>query len=70
MGQTYLARFRHLKALLPVMVQSLTDQTLTLRFPKAYKAVTPGQGAVLYEGQECLGGGLIDQVYYQGLQRL
>jgi tRNA-specific 2-thiouridylase len=69
-GQTYLARFRHLKALLPVTVQTLTDQTLTLRFPSAYKAVTPGQGAVLYEGQECLGGGLIDQVYYQGLQRL
>ncbi len=69
-GQTYHARFRHRQALLPVTVQSLTDQTLTLKFPSAYKAVTPGQGAVLYEGEECLGGGLIDQVYYQGLQRL
>ncbi len=69
-GQTYLARFRHRQALLPVVVKSLTNQTLTLSFPTGYKAITPGQGAVLYAGQECLGGGLIDQVYYQGGQRL
>lgn len=69
-GDQYLARFRHRKSLLPVMIQSLTDQTLTLRFPQGYKAMTPGQGAVLYKDKECLGGGLIDQVYYQGVQRL
>jgi tRNA-specific 2-thiouridylase len=69
-GQTYLARFRHRQPLLPVTIKSLTDQTLTLQFPQGYKAITPGQGAVLYEGRECLGGGLIDQVYYQGQQRL
>ncbi|MFZ9782193.1 MAG: aminomethyltransferase beta-barrel domain-containing protein, partial [Bacilli bacterium] len=44
--------------------------TLTLKFPSAYKAITPGQGAVLYDRDECLGGGLIDQIYYQGKQRL
>jgi tRNA-uridine 2-sulfurtransferase len=69
-GQTYLARFRHRQPLLPVTLQSLTNQTLTLKFPTGYKAITPGQGAVLYEGLTCLGGGLIDQVYYQGQRRL
>jgi tRNA-uridine 2-sulfurtransferase len=69
-GEQYLARFRHRQSLLPVTVHSLTDQTLTLRFPQGYKAITPGQGAVLYRDDECLGGGLIDQVYYQGIQRL
>jgi tRNA-specific 2-thiouridylase len=69
-GDQYLARFRHRQSLLPVTIQSLTDQTLTLRFPQGYKAITPGQGAVLYKDKECLGGGLIDQVYYQGQQRL
>jgi tRNA-uridine 2-sulfurtransferase len=69
-GQSYLARFRHRQPLLPVTIQSLTDITLTLKFPQGYKAITPGQGAVLYDGHECLGGGLIEQVYYRGEQRL
>lgn len=69
-GMTYMARFRHRQALLPVTIKSLTNQTLTLSFPKGYKAITPGQGAVLYYQGECLGGGLIDQIYYQGQQRL
>jgi tRNA-specific 2-thiouridylase len=69
-GMTYMARFRHRQALLPVTIKSLTNQTLTLTFPKGYKAITPGQGAVLYYQGECLGGGLIDQIYYQGQQRL
>lgn len=69
-GGTYFARFRHRQSLLPVHVASLTDHTLTLRFPHPYKAITPGQGAVLYHNTECLGGGLIDQVYYLGKQRL
>ncbi len=32
----------------------------TLHFPQAQWAVTPGQSAVLYDGEVCLGGGVID----------
>ncbi|TCP05819.1 tRNA 2-thiouridine(34) synthase MnmA [Caldimonas thermodepolymerans] len=32
----------------------------SLRFPEAQWAVTPGQSAVLYDGEVCLGGGVID----------
>jgi tRNA-specific 2-thiouridylase len=35
------------------------DHSFDLRFESAQWAVTPGQSAVLYEGERCLGGGII-----------
>ena len=35
---------------------------MTLHFDVAQRAVTPGQSAVIYLGEECLGGGVIDEV--------
>jgi tRNA-uridine 2-sulfurtransferase len=35
------------------------DATMHLRFPEPQWAVTPGQSAVLYDGDVCLGGGVI-----------
>lgn len=34
----------------------------SLQFPEAQWAVTPGQSAVLYDGEVCLGGGVIATV--------
>lgn len=68
-GQTYMARFRHRQPLVPVTITALTSTTMTLQFPHPYKALTPGQGAVLYASPFCLGGGLIDEVFYQGNKR-
>ena len=35
------------------------SESFTLQFPEAQWAVTPGQSAVLYDGEVCLGGGVI-----------
>jgi tRNA-specific 2-thiouridylase len=42
------------------------DQRFQLQFTDAQWAVTPGQSAVLYAGDECLGGGIIESVVRSG----
>jgi len=37
----------------------LTNQGFELNFAESQFAVTPGQSAVLYQGEVCLGGGVI-----------
>ena len=46
--------------LLPI--ENATLDGFALRFAQAQWAVTPGQSAVLYDGDVCLGGGIIAQV--------
>ena len=37
-------------------------ETLRFAFEERQRAVTPGQSAVLYDGERCLGGGIIDEL--------
>lgn len=43
-------------------LEYLDDQTLQVTFPQPVQAVTPGQSAVFYAGEYCLGGGIIDKL--------
>ena len=53
-GQSLQARLRHRGSLLPARFE---DSTLYLDAPE--RAVASGQSAVLYDGDVCLGGGII-----------
>ncbi|MDZ7723031.1 MAG: tRNA 2-thiouridine(34) synthase MnmA [candidate division KSB1 bacterium] len=42
------------------MITHVNDDSFTLRFEHARPSVTPGQSAVLYQGDRLIGGGIID----------
>jgi tRNA-specific 2-thiouridylase len=52
-------RYRQSDAACVFSKTSTTDSAFELRFDQPQWAVTPGQSAVLYEGDVCLGGGVI-----------
>ncbi|PLS15607.1 tRNA 2-thiouridine(34) synthase MnmA [Bacillus sp. M6-12] len=57
------AKFRYRQADNEVTVKILPDNTVSVIFKEPIRAVTPGQAVVLYNGDECLGGGTIDEIF-------
>ncbi|MFN8379034.1 MAG: tRNA 2-thiouridine(34) synthase MnmA [Anaerolineae bacterium] len=43
-------------------VKPLEDGRIRAEFDEPLRDITPGQGAVIYQGDQCLGGGLIERV--------
>ena len=56
----YGSKSRYRQADAPCTLGYLQAQGFDLQFPQAQWAVTPGQSAVLYDGDVCLGGGVIN----------
>lgn len=56
------AKFRYRQQDNEVTVYLTGDNTCKVMFKKPQKAVTPGQAVVFYNGDECLGGGTIDEI--------
>ncbi len=62
------AKFRYRQADSRVKVQTLGDGKVKVTFEEPIRAVTPGQAVVFYNGDECLGGGTIDEIFKDGKQ--
>ena len=61
------AKFRYRQKDNPVHLEKLDDTHVKLTYPQGIKAVTCGQEAVFYQDDICLGGGVIDEVYFDGI---
>jgi tRNA-specific 2-thiouridylase len=55
----YAAKTRYRQADAPCTFSSAAPGEFHLEFSEPQWAVTPGQSAVLYDGEVCLGGGVI-----------
>lgn len=58
-GAQLQVRTRYRAALEAATANQIDDQTWELKLQDAVRAVTPGQSAVLYDGDRCLGGGIV-----------
>lgn len=56
------AKFRYRQKDNPVELDWLNDNEILVKYPQGVKSVTPGQACVLYNKEECLGGGIIKEV--------
>ena len=56
------AKFRYRSNDVDVELEWLDNGEILVKYPQGVKSVTPGQACVLYNGEECLGGGIIKEV--------
>ncbi|MRX71373.1 tRNA 2-thiouridine(34) synthase MnmA [Bacillus lacus] len=63
---TCTAKFRYRQADNEVTVKMTGNDTAKVSFKNPIRAITPGQAVVFYNGDECLGGGTIDDVFKNG----
>ncbi len=65
----YTAKFRYRQKDIPVEITFLDNNKIKVLYEGLCRAVTPGQAVVLYDGEVCLGGAIIDEVYYNEERR-
>ncbi|MEG0021877.1 MAG: tRNA 2-thiouridine(34) synthase MnmA [Bacilli bacterium] len=56
------AKFRYRQKDNNVEIEIIDDTHILVKYPQLVSSVTPGQACVLYDGEICLGGGIISKV--------
>jgi len=59
-GKKYAGRARYRQSLESLIFTSIKGKTAEVEFLKPQNALTPGQSLVVYDGEVCLGGGVIE----------
>jgi len=59
-GSRLTAKVRYRQQDQTVTIEKIDEDRMQLKFEQAQRAVTPGQSVVLYDGDVCLGGGIIE----------
>lgn len=59
-GASVSAKIRYSQQAVPATLHRIDDETMSVHFETAQRAITPGQAIVFYEGDRVLGGGTID----------
>jgi tRNA-specific 2-thiouridylase len=58
-NKTYTAKVRYSQTSVPCHVKYVDDNTIRIEFESKVRAATPGQAAVIYDGEFIAGGGMI-----------
>lgn len=61
-GLVYDVMVRYRAQPVPSVLTSVSENEFRLELSRSMRGITPGQVAVLYQGEVCLGGGIIEQV--------
>ncbi len=59
-------KFRYRQQDNPMSIEPYDDNLYLVKYPQKVSAVTPGQQAVFYDGDICLGGGVIEKTFING----
>ncbi|VEU72830.1 tRNA-specific 2-thiouridylase mnmA [Mycoplasmopsis gallopavonis] len=62
------AKFRYRQKDIKVNVELLPNNEIRIFYPEKAQAVTPGQQVVLYDGEKCIGGAVIEKIYFDDKQ--
>lgn len=64
------AKFRYRQQDINVEIKYLENNNILVQYKQGVKAVTPGQACVLYLEDECIAGGIIEEVYDENNNKL
>lgn len=59
-------KFRYRQKDQDIEIERLDDTSVLVKYPQTIVSVTEGQEAVFYDGDKCIGGGVIEEVFKEG----